>query len=56
MTSQVPHHIIHNSDNSNVTDNFTQEINQLIVKTNKLANLSVDSVDLMHLDETAQNN
>lgn len=38
---------------SNVTDDFAQEINQLIVKTNKLANLSVDSVNLMHLDETA---
>lgn len=53
MTPQVPHHIIHNSDNSNVTDNFTQEINQLIIDTNELANLSVDSADLMHLDETA---
>lgn len=38
---------------SNVADDFTQEINQLIVDTNKLANLSVDSVNLMHLDETA---
>lgn len=53
MTPQVPHHTIHNSDNSNVTDDFAQEINQLIVKTNKLANLSVDSVDLMHLDKAA---
>ena len=53
MTPQVPHHIIHNSDNSNVTDNFTQEINQLIIDTNELANLSVDSADLMHLDKTA---
>lgn len=41
------------SDESNVADNFTQEINQLIVDTNKLANLSVDSADLMHLDKTA---
>lgn len=38
---------------SNVADDFTQEINQLIVDTNDLANLSVDSVNLMHLDETA---
>lgn len=38
---------------SNVADDFTQEVNQLIVDTNKLANLSVDSVNLMHLDETA---
>ena len=44
---------IHNpSEESNVADNFTQEVNQLIVDTNKLANLSVDSVDLIHLDET----
>lgn len=41
------------SDESNIADNFTQEINQLIVDTNKLANFSVDSVDLIHLDETA---
>lgn len=53
MTPQVPHHTIHNSDNSNVADDFTQEINQLIIDTNELANLSVDSADLMHLDETA---
>ena len=38
---------------SNVADDFTQEVNQLIVDTNKLANLSVDSVNLTHLDETA---
>lgn len=42
------------SEESNVADNFTQEVNQLIIDTNKLANLSVDSVDLIHLDETAQ--
>lgn len=41
------------SEESNVTDDFTQEVNQLIVDTNKLANLSVDSVDFIHLDETA---
>lgn len=41
------------SDESNVADDFTQEVNQLIVDTNKLANLSVDSVNLTHLDETA---
>lgn len=41
------------SDESNATDNFTQEINQLIVDTNDLANLSVDSVNSTHLDETA---
>lgn len=41
------------SEESNVADNFMQEVNQLIVDTNKLANLSVDSVDFMHLDETA---
>lgn len=41
------------SDESNVADDFTQEINQLIVDTNDLANLSVDSVNLMHLDEAA---
>lgn len=41
------------SDESNVADNFTQEVNQLIVDTNKLANLSVDSVNPTHLDETA---
>lgn len=38
---------------SNVADDFTQEINQLIVDTNDLANLSVDSIHFMHLDETA---
>lgn len=38
---------------SNVADDFTQEVNQLIVDTNKLANLSVDSVNPTHLDETA---
>lgn len=38
---------------SNVADDFTQEVNQLIVDTSKLANLSVDSVNLIHLDETA---
>lgn len=42
------------SEESNVADNFTQEVNQLIIDTNKLANLSVDSVDLIHLDEAAQ--
>lgn len=36
---------------SNVADDFTQEVNQLIVDTNELANLSVDSVNLAHLDE-----
>lgn len=41
------------SEESNVADNFMQEVNQLIVDANKLANLSVDSVDFMHLDETA---
>lgn len=41
------------SDESNVADDFAQEVNQLIVDTNKLANLSVDSVNLTHLDETA---
>lgn len=41
------------SDESNVADDFTQEVNQLIVDTNKLTNLSVDSVNLTHLDETA---
>lgn len=41
------------SEESNVTDNFMQEVNQLIVDANKLANLSVDSVDFIHLDETA---
>lgn len=41
------------SEKSNVADNFMQEVNQLIVDANKLANLSVDSVDFMHLDETA---
>ena len=40
------------SDESNIADDFTQEINQLIISTNKLANFSVDSVDLIHLDET----
>lgn len=38
---------------SNVADDFTQEINQLIVDANDLANLSVDSIHFMHLDETA---
>ena len=38
---------------SNVADDFTQEVNQLIVDTNKLANLSVDSVNPTHLDEAA---
>lgn len=41
------------SEESDVADNFMQEVNQLIVDANKLANLSVDSVDFMHLDETA---
>lgn len=41
------------SEESNVADNFMQEVNQLIVDANKLANLSVDSVDFMHLDEIA---
>lgn len=41
------------SEESNVADNFMQEVNQLIVDANKLANLSVDSVDFMHLEETA---
>lgn len=41
------------SEESNVTDDFTQEVNQLIVDTNKLANLCVDSIDLIHLDEAA---
>ena len=41
------------SEASNVTDDFTQEVNQLIVDTNKLANLCVDSIDLIHLDEAA---
>lgn len=41
------------SEESNVADNFMQEVNQLIVDANKLANLSVDSVDFMHLDKTA---
>lgn len=40
------------SEESNVADNFMQEVNQLIVDANKLANLSVDSVDFMHLEET----
>lgn len=38
---------------SNVADDFTQEVNQLIVDTNDLANLSVDYIHFMHLDETA---
>ena len=41
------------SEESTVTDDFMQEVNQLIISTNKLANLSVDSVDSVHLDETA---
>ena len=46
-------YIYNPSNNSNVTDDFTQEINQLIIDTNELANLSVDSIDLIQLDEKA---
>lgn len=41
------------SEESNVADSFTQEVHQLIIDTNKLTNLCVDSIDLIHLDETA---
>ena len=44
------------SEESNVADSFTQEVHQLIIDTNKLTNLCVDSIDLIHLDETAQSN
>ena len=41
------------SEESNVADSFAQEVHQLIIDTNKLTNLCVDSIDLIHLDETA---
>lgn len=41
------------SEGSNIADNFTQEVDQLIIDTNKLTNLCVDSIDLIHLDEAA---
>lgn len=41
------------SEESTVTDDFMHEVNQLVINTNKLANLSVDSIDSVHLDEKA---